>query len=67
VRVRAAHHHGVGLPRQVDVVGVAARAAHQGRILGAPHRLTDAELLQGPAAFGVKIHAIRLGFRLRLI
>ena len=37
----------MGLPRQVDVVGVPAAPAHQARILLAVHRLADAELEMG--------------------
>ena len=49
VRVAAAHHHRIGLAGKLDVVGVAAVAAHQRRILGARHRLADAEFHQGEA------------------
>ena len=45
----AADHHRVGLAGKLDVVGVAALAAHQDRILGAHDRLADAELHQGEA------------------
>ena len=44
--IRAAHHHGVGLARQVHVVGVAALAAQQGRVFLARHRLADAEFIR---------------------
>ena len=44
--VRGAHHHGVSLARQVDVVGIAAVALHQHRVLGARYRLADAEFRQ---------------------
>ena len=46
VAVAAAHQHRIGLTRQIDVVGVAALALHQDRVLGAPHRLADAVLVQ---------------------
>ena len=46
VRHRRAHHHGVSLARQVHVVGIAALAAQQGRVLLARHRLAHAEFHQ---------------------
>ena len=48
VPMAAAHHRRIGLAGQPHVVGVAALAAHQLRVLGARHRLADAELLHGP-------------------
>ena len=49
MRDAAAHDHRIGLAGELDVVGVAALAAHQHRILGARHRLADAEFHQGEA------------------
>jgi hypothetical protein len=49
VGVTAAHHHRIDLARQLDVVGVAAFAAHQDRVFGARHRLPDAEFHQREA------------------
>src|SRR5258708_32869774 len=46
VRVTAADDDGVGLPRQLDVVGIAPLSAQQARVLAARHRLTDAEFDQ---------------------
>ncbi len=43
----AAHDHRIGLAGKRDVVGVAALTADQHRILGAGHRLADAEFHQG--------------------
>src|ERR1700760_2396467 len=43
----AQRHHGIGLARHVDVVGVTAFPAHQNRILAAPHGLADAEFHGG--------------------
>ena len=40
--VRRAHHHRMRQLRQNDVVGKAAPAGQQAKILLAPHRLTDA-------------------------
>ena len=58
MRVAAAHHHRIGLARPVDVVGVAALAAHQRRILGAQHGLADAEFHQRKRVFGgLIVHA----------
>ena len=58
MRVAAAHHHRIGLARPVDVVGVAAFAAHQRRILGAQHGLADAEFHQRKRVFGgLIVHA----------
>ncbi len=56
VRVAAAHHHRIGLARQIDVVGVAALAAQKGRILFAQHGLAHAELHEGKAVVE-RIHA----------
>jgi hypothetical protein len=52
MRFAAAHDHRVGLSRTADVVGVAACAAHQRRILAARDRLADAEFGQGQRGFG---------------
>ena len=49
VRDAAAHDHRIGLAGELDVVGVAAGSAHQRRVLGARHRLADAEFHQGEA------------------
>ena len=46
MRHLAAHHHGIGLVRQIHVVGVAALALEQGRVLLPRHRLADAEFHQ---------------------
>jgi hypothetical protein len=53
VGVAAAHHHGIGLPGNVEVVGIAAVALHQARVLGAAHRLPDGEFLQRPVGLFV--------------
>jgi hypothetical protein len=45
----AADDHRIGLACELDVVGVATLAADQRRILGARHRLADAEFHQGEA------------------
>ena len=48
----------MGLARQIDVVGIAALAAHQRGIFGATDRLTDAEFGQRERSFaGSVIHA----------
>jgi hypothetical protein len=47
VRITASHHHGVSLASDAEIVGVAALAAQQGRILLARHRLADAEFHEG--------------------
>jgi hypothetical protein len=65
VRVLAAYHDSVGLVGEVDVVGVAALAAHQHRVLGAPHWLSDPEFLQCPLGFVAKIHEFCLVRRRR--
>ena len=59
VRDAAAHHHGVGLAREVDVVGIAAAAAQESRILHARHGLADTEFHQGE--FGVVV-GVHLGY-----
>ena len=46
VGVAAANHHRIGLARKLDVVGVAAMPTHQRGVLGARHRLADAEFHQ---------------------
>ena len=73
--VAASHHHRISLAGQADIVGVAAVAAQQHRILDARHRLPDGKFLdrQLPrgqsfiGAFGrlIQIHdrAIPPGFR----
>ena len=53
MRDAAAHHHRIGLAGELDVVGVAALAAHQRGVLGAGHRLADAELHQGETVWVV--------------
>ncbi len=54
----AAHHHRIGLPGAVGVVGVAALAPHQSGVFAARHRLTDAEFGQRKRRFGgLVIHA----------
>ena len=57
VRDRAAHHHGMGLPREIDVVRIAALAAQEGWIFLARHRLADAELHQRKADIVEHVHA----------
>src|SRR5262249_41713879 len=47
VGVWRSHEHRVDLARHVDIVGVTAEAVQQPRILHAPGRLTDGELLDG--------------------
>ena len=42
----AAHHPGIGLPGQVEIVGVLALAADERVVLLPQHRLADAEFLQ---------------------
>ena len=44
MRVRRAHEHGVGLPRQVNVVDVASLAAQQAWVLEPQHGLADSIL-----------------------
>ena len=51
VRVAAAHHHGIGLPGYVDVVGIAAFPAHELGVFGASHRLADTEFCRGQSGF----------------
>jgi hypothetical protein len=46
VRHLAAHHHGVDLAIEIDVVAIAALALQQGRVFLARHRLADAEFHQ---------------------
>ena len=41
VRVRRAQHDAMAMPGKLHVVGIAAAAAHQPRILEARHALTD--------------------------
>ena len=48
MRVGGAHHCGIDLAGQRDVVGVAAFALDQGGVLRPQHRLADAEFGQGP-------------------
>ena len=52
VRLARAHHHRIGLVRQVDIVGVAAFAAHQSRVFFARDRLSDAEFGLRKGGFG---------------
>ena len=47
VGVGRAHEHPVRLARHVEVVGVAAEAVEQPRVLDAAHGLPDGELLDG--------------------
>jgi hypothetical protein len=44
----AAHHHGIGLTGQADIVGIAPFAAQQHRVFGAWHRLADGEPVVEP-------------------
>jgi hypothetical protein len=53
VRHLAAHHHRIGLVRQIEVVGIAALALEQRRVFLARHRLADAEFHQ--------IESVRIG------
>ena len=46
VRHLAAHHHGIDLAVEIDVVAIAALALQQGRVFLAWHRLADAEFHQ---------------------
>ena len=46
------HHRRIGLTGQVHIVGIAAAALHQHRVLGARDRLADSEFLHGP---GIRI------------
>jgi uncharacterized OB-fold protein len=45
MRMVAAHHHGIGLTGEADIVAVAPRAAQQHRVFRARHRLPDGEPL----------------------
>ncbi len=56
VRDLAAHHRGIDLARQVDVVGVAPLTAQQRRIFLARHRLADTEFHQGEAGVVERVH-----------
>jgi hypothetical protein len=49
--VTAPHHHGVGLARQIHVVGVAPLPLQKLRVLDPQHRLADAECLKRQAGF----------------
>jgi hypothetical protein len=49
--VAGAHHPGIGLPRQIEIVGVFALAAYQRVVLLAPDRLSDAVFLQRNGVF----------------
>ena len=63
----AAHNHRMGFARELDVIGVAACAAHQYRIFGTRHRLTDAEFHQGKAmGIVLQIHELISGFVMRV-
>ena len=44
VGVGGAHHKGIGLPGQVNVVGITPLTRDQTFIFDAPHRLSDTEL-----------------------
>ena len=46
VRMRRAHEHGIALVRQVDVVGVLARAGDEAQVFLAPHGLADVRQLR---------------------
>ncbi len=62
VRDRTAHHYRIRLTREINVVGVAAFAAHQLGVFGAAHRLADAEFGQRKGCLGGSvIHAGALG------
>jgi hypothetical protein len=41
MRMAAPHHHGMGLVRLVEIVGIAAMALHQDGVFLARHRLPD--------------------------
>ena len=66
VRGRRAQHVAIGLPGQVDIVGVAALAGDEPLVLDPAHRLPDPELahlvppIRADAAGGVRIHRRRL-------
>ena len=49
--IAAADHNGIGLAGRIDVVGITALAAQQGRVLDPQNRLADAEFLKRQAAF----------------
>ncbi len=62
MRDAAADHHRIGLAGELDVVGVAALAAHERGVLAARHRLADAELHHGEIVRVVlQIHETRPG------
>ena len=56
----AAHHHRIGFAGELEVIGIASRAAHQDGVLGTGHRLTDAELHQRETVWVVvHVHLIK--------
>ncbi len=68
VGMSGADHHGVGLAGQVEIVGVAALAAHQGVVLLAADGLPDTIFLQCNSVFergrfGVFLHGMDLKSR----
>src|SRR5438874_794940 len=50
-----AHHHGIGLARQADIVGIAPFAAQQHRVFGAWHWLADGEPVVEPECARVDV------------
>ena len=48
MRVRRAHERGVRLARQTDIVGIAARAGHEPRVLKARQRASDIGMVRPP-------------------
>ena len=65
VRIAAANHDAIGLPRETYVVGIAPVAAHQHRVFQPRHGLSDGELfgcqsvlgrVLGPIGDSVEIH-----------
>ena len=69
VRVGAAHHDGVGLAGQIEIVRVAAFAAHERGIFHARHGLADAEFHHSEfVGRNLRVHrliqgSLRLSFR----
>src|SRR5690606_15884582 len=45
MRMRRHHHHAVALPRQRDVIDIAAASRDEALVLDPAHRLADAELV----------------------
>jgi hypothetical protein len=59
VRVAAADDYRIALPRQVQIVGVAAFAAQQSRIFVAWDRLADTVFGQGkPVEIDIAVHSV---------